>query len=235
MARTSVYVDGFNLYHGLKELATTHEGAVSWKWLDPRALSGRVAPNDDICHVRYFTARLSADGNGPDVLQRQQTYIRALESLPDVTVHFGQFMAQKKRMPLAERPGRLQRALLRRVGVGPKFHPDGNVTVNVWRMEEKGSDVNLASYLLLDAFRGEFEKALVFSNDTDLCEPVRIVVEEFGLTVVVVNPRGHKQPAVALRKVASSTRGVRLSAVEASQLPTTLADARGVITKPAGW
>jgi uncharacterized LabA/DUF88 family protein len=230
-----VYVDGFNLYHGLKELAGTHEGQRSWKWLNPRALSERIAPTDEIGHIRYFTARLSADGNGPDVLQRQQTYIRALQALPDVTVHFGQFMAQKKRMPLVDRPSAFRQTLLRRLGLNTKVHPDGNVTVKVWRMEEKGSDVNLATYLLLDAFRGAFDKALVFSNDTDLCEPVRVVVKEFGLPVVVVTPRGHKQPAAALRKVASDTRGVRLGAVEASQLPTTLTDSRGTIMKPEGW
>jgi hypothetical protein len=47
--------------------------------------------------------------------------------------------------------------------------------VRVLKVEEKGSDVNLASHLLLDAFQGSFDVAAVLSNDSDLIEPMRIV------------------------------------------------------------
>lgn len=233
--RTNVYIDGFNLYHGLKELAANEPVAVSWKWLDVRELSERIVPRDQVQSVRYFTARVSADGTDPGIQLRQQTYIRALETLPGLTVHYGQFMVQKKRMPLVDPPGPVRRALLRRLGMDLKVHPDGNISVRVWRTEEKGSDVNLAAYLLADAFRGDFEKAVVISNDTDLCEPVRMVVQDLGLPVVVVNPRGHRQPAAALKKVASETRRVRVAAIVAAQLPTSLTDTHGSITKPTGW
>ena len=233
--RTNVYIDGFNLYHGLKELAANEPVAVSWKWLDVRELSERIVPRDQVQSVRYFTARVSADGTDPGIQLRQQTYIRALETLPGLTVHYGQFMVQKKRMPLVDPPGRVRRALLRRLGMDLKVHPDGNTSVRVWRTEEKGSDVNLATYLLADAFRGDFDKAVVIANDTDLCEPVRMVVQDLGLPVVVVNPRGHRQPAAALKRVASETRRVRVAAIVAAQLPTSLTDVHGSITKPAGW
>jgi uncharacterized LabA/DUF88 family protein len=233
--RINVYIDGFNLYHGLKELAATEPAVVSWKWLDVRKLSERIVPRDSVQSVRYFTARVSADGNDPGIQLRQQTYIRALETLQGLTVHYGQFMVQKKRMPLVDTPGPVRRALLRRLGVDVKAHPDGKASVRVWRTEEKGSDVNLATYLLADAFRGAFDKAVVVSNDTDLCEPVRMVVQDLGLPVLVVNPRGHRQPAAALKKVASATRRVRIAAVAGAQMPVTLTDAHGTITKPAGW
>jgi uncharacterized LabA/DUF88 family protein len=61
--------------------------------------------------------------------------------------------------------------------------------MSIIEREEKGSDVNLASYLLLDAFNREYDLAVVVSNDSDLAEPIRLVRSEFGLRVRIVNPR----------------------------------------------
>jgi len=49
------------------------------------------------------------------------------------------------------------------------------------KTEEKGSEVNLASHLLRDAFSKKFEVAVLITNDSDLAEPVRIVARELGL------------------------------------------------------
>jgi hypothetical protein len=72
----------------------------------------------------------------------------------------------------------------------PLAHPSsaGPQTVEVIRTEEKGSDVNLASYLLLDGFRGDGESAVVISNDSDLKVPIELAQKELGLVVGVVNP-----------------------------------------------
>jgi len=66
--------------------------------------------------------------------------------------------------------------------------PTGPRTVEVIKTEEKGSDVNLATYLLLDACRGDCDVAVVVTNDSDLKEPITIVREDLGMTVGVVNP-----------------------------------------------
>ena len=42
------------------------------------------------------------------------------------------------------------------------------------KTEEKGSDVNLASHLLLDGFQQTRDTVVVFSNDSDLRVPIRI-------------------------------------------------------------
>ena len=57
------------------------------------------------------------------------------------------------------------------------------------KTEEKGSDVNLATYLLVDAFRGDAEAFAVVSNDSDLTEPIRIVRHELGKVVGLLNPQ----------------------------------------------
>ena len=56
----------------------------------------------------------------------------------------------------------------------------GPRTVEILDTEEKGSDVNLASHLLLDGFDDEYEMAVVVSNDSDLELPIRMVRTRLG-------------------------------------------------------
>ena len=51
------------------------------------------------------------------------------------------------------------------------------------KTEEKCSDVNLATYLLADAFRADAGTFVVVSNDSDLMEPIRLVSQELGYRV----------------------------------------------------
>ena len=181
--KTNVYIDGFNLFYGaLKD--SPH------RWLNIASLAQKLAPKGQIVRVRYFTARISSRPGHPHAPLRQQSYLRALATLPGVSLHFGHFLITQPFMPLANPPA-----------TGPK-------TVKVIKTEEKGSDVNLATYLLVDAFTGDFDQAIVVSNDSDLCEPIRIVRDDFGLPVHVVNP--HKTPSQALKEgcvIASTAAG----------------------------
>jgi hypothetical protein len=112
----------------------------------------------------------------------------------------------------------------------------GSPTVQVVKTEEKGSDVNLASYLLIDAFDKDCEAAIVVSNDSDLAEPIRLVRRKFGLRVVVLHPcRAPRSPSVVLQRVASKSLTIQESSLAASQFPSTLTDPRGTIRKPIGW
>lgn len=235
MTRVITYVGGFNLYHGAKELIKSNKQELSWKWLDLVALSHKLWPKGELIRVKYYTARVSAPETDPTLGQRQQVYLRALASDPMIEIILGQFQTQKKRMPLVDRPGMLRRNLIRVLGLRLTLHPDGNVSVPVWRIEEKATDVNLGVHLIADAFRDKFDVALVISNDSDLCEPIRMAVQELGKRVVVVNPRGHTESAVALRKVASEVRKIRVSALTSCQLPVSITDSRGIITRPDGW
>jgi uncharacterized LabA/DUF88 family protein len=206
--RANVYIDAFNLYYGcIKD--------TPFRWLDLRLLSEKLLRGHQVHRVRYFTARIQGRPTDPQAPQRQQAYVRALETIPGLTVHYGRFLSKTIRMPLSTPPRR-----------GPR-------TVEVLKTEEKGSDVNLATYLLLDAFDGDCEMALVVSNDSDLVEPIRMVRAKFGLPVGVVNPQ--RTTSQALRQAASFYRPLRQGVLGASQLPTQLPDANGIITKPAAW
>ena len=58
--------------------------------------------------------------------------------------------------------------------------PGRNPIAQVLKTEEKGSDVNLATYLLLDGFDGLYESAVVISDDSDLEAPIREANRRFG-------------------------------------------------------
>jgi uncharacterized LabA/DUF88 family protein len=85
MPRVISYIDGFNMYYGLK--------SQSWDrylWLDVQALSRNLLKSDQtLIHTKYFTARISQP---PDKVKRQNTYIEAIQTLSDVSVLFGNYM-----------------------------------------------------------------------------------------------------------------------------------------------
>ncbi len=109
--------------------------------------------------------------------------------------------------------------------------PDA-IRVRVHWMEEKGSDVNLATHLINDAWAGRFDAAAVLSNDTDLVEPIRIVTREINKPVIIVcaSTRG---AAPALKTVASGVLHVSSTHLRRSLFPTAIAGTS--ITKPPAW
>jgi hypothetical protein len=72
----------------------------------------------------------------------------------------------------------------------PKSNPPPN-TVEVIKREEKGSDVNLATYLVADAFRNDADTFVAVTNDSDLMKPLHLVKHELGKDIGILNPHGH--------------------------------------------
>ena len=95
--RTRVYVDGFNLYYGALK-------GTPFKWLDPVRLTALLLPREyPIDRLRYFTARVSGKLD-PRAPARQQNYLKALSTLPEVDIHYGRFLAKTAWRPLANLP-----------------------------------------------------------------------------------------------------------------------------------
>jgi uncharacterized LabA/DUF88 family protein len=207
---TGVYIDGFNVYYGAVR-GTPH------RWLDMEALCRRLLPQDDLACIRYFTAKVSARPNDPDAPVRQATYIRALETSPLIQVHFGSFLSSTTRMPLAN----------------PQPHRPG--TVEVIKTEEKGSDVNLASHLLLDVFRARCDTVVIISNDSDLKEPLRIARYELGVKVGVINPHPARKRSRTLSADAHFFKQIRPNVLASCQFAPVMQDAAGQFRKPASW
>jgi uncharacterized LabA/DUF88 family protein len=201
---TIVYIDGFNLYYG--SLRNT-----PYRWLNPVVLCHNMLPKDNIVRIRYFTSLVTSGPRDPDQLRRQRVYLRALYTLPIVAIHYGSFLANVVRKPLA----------------------DGSGYADVLIVSEKGSDVNLASHMINDAHNGEFDIAVVITNDTDLREPLRIVRQELGKTVGILNPQ--KVMNQKLSELANFKKQIRPGVLAKSQFPDLMHDLKGIFHKPASW
>ena len=77
--------------------------------------------------------------------------------------------------------------------------PFGPPSIYVRKVEEKQSDVNLATYLLLDCFRNDCDEAVIISNDSDLATPIQVVRDEFNMRIGVINPQHRKFRSALLR------------------------------------
>lgn len=103
----------------------------------------------------------------------------------------------------------------------------------VLRTDEKGSDVNLATHLVYDACKNDFDVAIVVSNDSDLYEAIRLSIG-LGKTVGVFNPQ-QKPVSRKLASVATFVRPIREGVLSASQFPEVMQDAVGDFRKPSEW
>lgn len=164
---TIAYVDGFNLYH--RALQNT-----AYRWSNPKLLMENILGHSGCINtLKFYTARVSSkiDSEAP---RKQQIYLNALNTIPDIEITFGNFQVQDKWRRISENTAKV-------------FKPEACL-VRVVNPEEKGSDVNLGAHLLRDGFKGFYDQAVVCTNDTDLCEPIRIVVEELRLPVFLISP-----------------------------------------------
>lgn len=105
----------------------------------------------------------------------------------------------------------------------------------VWvdKTEEKGSDVNLATHLLHDGFKGMFEAAVLVTNDSDLTEPVRVVRQVLNMPIGILNP--HDRDSKTLQQHATFVKRIRQKHLIDSQFPDKLTDNKGEFHKPPGW
>ena len=206
--KTYVYVDAFNLYYGAVK-------GTPYKWLDLQALCRVMIPKNNVIYIKYFTARIQPRVGDPDQPMRQLVYLRALQTLPNLQIIFGHYLSHVIWMPLAHPP------------------PGQKPFAQVIKTEEKGSDVNLASHLLVDAFDNVFDCAVIVSGDSDLQTPIRLVAERFHKTVGVLNPQ--KIPCKALQQAARFYKHIREAALQASQFPPALTDKQGAFHKPTAW
>jgi uncharacterized LabA/DUF88 family protein len=87
MPRVIAYIDGFNLYFGLRESKLNR-----FYWLNVREVVAHLLkPSQTLEHVRYFTAVVPTP---PDKNRRQAVYLEVLRTLPDLSIHLGHYLAQ---------------------------------------------------------------------------------------------------------------------------------------------
>jgi uncharacterized LabA/DUF88 family protein len=213
--KTILYIDGFNLFYSAVKRTPL-------RWLNPVALIERAFPRNQIIGTKYFTAKVIALANNPGQPIRQLMFWRALGTLPNLKIIEGDFRTRKVMAAVVTPP--------------PDF-------IQVFKTEEKGSDVNLAAHLLLDGFRDNYECAIVVSGDSDLVTPIRMVRDELKKPVGVLNPQRLSGPScrpprknAGLQQAASFYQnGVTWAQLLAAQFPTPMTDANGTFHKPPTW
>jgi hypothetical protein len=154
----------------------------------------------------------------PDPIGRSERdiYLLALTATGTVThVEYGHYVSRVK-APLATEDAKGRPVLTRATDWPVKVQdsqqnnvPNAVFMVSHARREEKGSDVNVASHLLVDVLDGIVEAAIVISNDSDLRFPVQAARER--VPVGTVNP-SPSYLAGALRGNASDGAGGSLVA-----------------------
>ncbi len=206
MQRVVVYVDGFNLYFGLRS-----KGWKKYYWLDLLALATSLLKENqqELIQVHYFTSRICDNGRNSEDIQRQTTYLEALATFPKVVSHFGHYLEKPR--------------LCKTCGAKWKDY------------EEKMTDVNIAVQMLTDAFEDHFDTALLVSGDSDLTTPVSRILARFPDKKIIValppNRRSHQ-----LTKAATGYFVINETAFRRSQLPMEVQRADGyVLQRPIYW
>lgn len=176
------------------------------KWLNIKLLVNNLLQNNQVLvEIKYFTSRVS---NNPEKQKRQNTYLEALESV-GVNIYYGNYQSDKLEC--------------KRCG-------------NVWpTYNEKMTDVNIATQILIDAFQDKYDMAMLISGDSDLVPPIKSVHEIFKNKRVFVAfpPKRHNQ-SVALIARGSLTIG-RKKLVD-SQFEFEVPKRDGyILKKPKDW
>lgn len=212
--RTSIYVDGFNLYYGLLK-------GTRYKWLDLLALFTDVLlPIHKITAINYYTAKVSARDD-PNLPLRQQVYLNALaKHIKCIKIVEGHFKETEVRMKLV--------TPIRTFAQTHQF-------AKVLKTEEKGSDVNLALHMVHHAWQKKYDCAVVVSNDSDLSEALRIVKTELHKRVILLVPGDATvRPAVSqLKRYATKVIHLTPAHAAGAQLPNPIPGT--TIHKPTGW
>jgi len=212
--RVAFLIDGFNVYHSVKQAIKDGEKG-SLKWLDYRALCesyvrssvfGKAATLGRVVYFTAYATHLTA--TRPDVVQRHRLYVSALESR-GIEVIPGRFKWKPRWCPKCKQdvPGH----------------------------EEKETDVSIAVTMLEMGVTNASETIVVVTGDTDLIPAIRIVrrlCPDKQLWAVFPYARFNEE----LRQVAHGSIKIKRKTYGAFQLPdpVTLPDG-SVIRKPASW
>lgn len=156
MERVIVYIDGFNLYFGMKEKRWRR-----YYWLNVHLLAKNLLkPYQKLIETKYFTSRVSSMPNDPGKAKRQGEYLEALSTVPMCKIFYGHYL-------------------------GKEIHCNkcGNFWTT---HEEKMTDVNISVELMTDVYQDKFDTAFLISGDSDLVGPIKAVRRLFPLKKVVV-------------------------------------------------
>jgi uncharacterized LabA/DUF88 family protein len=197
-----------------------------YKWLDLYALfQGHVLNNAaDVVEVRYYTAPvLGKMSDDPESQRRQRTYLQALRKMPPhkTTIIEGKMAVSTPFL-------RLVKPIL---GAPELTH------AQVYTLNEKNTDVNLASDLITGAWTASYQQAVICTNDTDIAGAlVSIKLHHPKLILGLVAPipsDDHRRIATDLTRHTDWAKMLSSLHLGKSQLPDKIPHT--AINKPEKW
>lgn len=219
--RTIAYVDGYNLYFGCLK-------GTPYKWLDlVRLIGGILAiqdPQARLIQTKYFTAPIKARlaSRGAMATQAQQDYHRALKARGNIEIVEGWYSLERSSAPRLVDP------------------PNKSDRVEIWRLEEKETDVAIALQVYRDCLRGECDQVVLVSSDSDLVPALRLIrADAPAVSIGLILPRSggsSRPPNTGLSNLAHWTRGeIQVAELAAAQLPARVPTAKRPVCKPDYW
>lgn len=223
--RTIAYVDGYNLFFGCLKYTP-------YKWLDLVALLERILhvqdPSATLLRVGYFTAPIKARlaTHGEEAVRAQDAYHRALKARGRVEIISGWYSLEGVWAPRRVEP------------------PNKADRVEIWKLEEKETDVHLALRMYRDAIRSECDQVVLVSSDSDLVPALKMLaLDTPEVRRGLILPRAEAMPGAerrpanqALSQWAHWTRReIKTAELAASQLPVRVPTQKRPIDKPAYW
>ncbi|SDK39513.1 6-hydroxy-3-succinoylpyridine 3-monooxygenase [Agrobacterium fabrum] len=243
--RTRIYIDGYNLYYGCLR-------KTEFKWLDVLGLfENRILPSvlfrqtpggdpakmtlHSACAIKYFTARIiESAAKGEDSVSSQAHYHNALTThcggrLSFVMGNYSLYKSNQYIVPADD----------------PKRWPRDCSKIQVWKLEEKQSDVNLALQMYDDALSGEIDQIVLVTNDTDLAPALDMLKARCpdivrGLVIPTRKVGGgndlEREANTSLARLAHWVRRhIADDELRASQLPDVVPGRRRASVKPHSW
>jgi 6-hydroxy-3-succinoylpyridine 3-monooxygenase len=189
LLRTRIYVDGYNLYYGC--LRRTR-----YRWLDVNAVFTQILSTvfiekkgmpitwalDPLC-LKYFTAPILKNfARSNDSVSSQSRYHDALRGHLGGSIQIveGYYDAKPAKAHLYKQGQKARDSEVR----------------EIWKLEEKQSDVALALHAYSDVIRGQIDHAVIVTNDTDLAPALEMIRAHTSATIGLIIPtRDKERPA----------------------------------------
>jgi 6-hydroxy-3-succinoylpyridine 3-monooxygenase len=212
--RSIIYIDGFNFYYGM--LA----GRPDLKWINYQRSGELLRPDNDIVHVRLFTAMVDRKKTVSGKRDRHQRLWTALKTQPKMTITEGKFADRERTclVPTCYNPQRKYVAL-----------------------EEKQTDVNIALQLVRDVQTLAPDYVVVISGDIDLLPALDVVLAIDKKVRPVIYIPVHEETLKYRRKdefmkYSQTVKPIPEKYLRQAQFPPQFPLANGtVVERPAEW
>ena len=241
--RTRIYIDGYNLYYGCLK-------GTPYKWLNLFELFSKyILPRTSVSHahlapmgINFYTAEI-VDKAATDrsSVNDQRSYHQALHShcKNELKIIKGYYSVDQTKAPRVD---------------GNKWPRDCS-RVDIWKLEEKQSDVNIAVDALYDAImEPDLEQVVFVTNDTDIA-PALVKIKAFNeqllqkgqegkeakrspihIGLVIPTTNNTRQANAELSQLADWTvKNILKSELQATQLPWKVLGGKKPAIKPVSW